>query len=105
MRITVSHSRSKEEAIRAIDRSFDELFRGIGILPLEVVDPHRSWQGQTLNFSFTAKMGVLHTPIKGTIEVRDHDLTIDVDLGLLEKLLPSKQTQTALEGRVKGLLT
>jgi hypothetical protein len=28
--------------------------------------------------------GNISTPIKGTIEVNDRDLTIDIDLGLLE---------------------
>jgi len=28
-------------------------------------------------------MGLLSTPIKGTVEVTDRDLTIDADLGIL----------------------
>jgi hypothetical protein len=49
-------------------------------------------------------MGLLSAPIKGTVDVTDRDLTIDADLGLLEKLLGGGMTKT-LEGRVKGLLT
>jgi len=29
---------------------------------------------------------------------------VDADLGWLERLIPAKQTQAALEGRVRGLL-
>lgn len=44
------------------------------------------WQRSTLNFMLTAKMGLITTPIKGTVEVTDKELTIDVDLGLLNRL-------------------
>ncbi len=105
MRVTVSHNRSKEEVIRAVDRSFDDLFSGLGIVPLQIVNEQRSWQGSTLTFSFTAKAGIVNAPIKGTVEVTDKDLTVDADLGFFEKLLPVKQARAAIEKRVRGLLT
>jgi hypothetical protein len=46
----------------------------------------------------------LSSGIKGTVEVTDRDVTIDADLGLLEKLLPAKGARAALEGRIRGLL-
>jgi hypothetical protein len=49
-------------------------------------------------------MGLLSAPIKGTVEVTDRDVTIDADLGLLERLLGGGMRK-AVEGRVKGLLT
>jgi hypothetical protein len=104
MRITVSHSKSKDQIILAVDRSFDDLFKGTPLVPIQVTDEKRQWQGNTLVFSFNAKLGLLSAPIKGTVEVTDRDLTIDADLGLLEKLLGSGMRNT-LEGRVKGLLT
>ena len=105
MRITVSHNKPKQEVMRAVDRSFDDLFRGIGILPLQIVNEKRAWNGSILNFSFDAKAGFLSTPIKGIVEVTEKDVTIDADLGLLERLLPAKQASAELEGRVRGLLT
>src|SRR6516162_2032962 len=104
MRITISHSQSKEEVIRSVDRSFDDLFRGIGIVPIQFVDEQRNWQGSTLTFSLSAKMGFVSTPIKGTIEVRDRDITIDADLGLLERLIPASTAQASMTSRVRGLL-
>lgn len=50
-------------------------------------------------------MGIVSTPINGTIEVTDRDLTIDLDLGLLERLLPQANTRDAITSRVRGLLT
>ena len=105
MRVTVSHNRGKEEIMRSVDRSFDDLFKGFGNVPIQIVNESRKWSGSRLYFSFDAKIGIVSTPIKGFVEVTDKDVTVDVDLGWLEKLISTKQTQEALEGRVKGLLT
>ncbi len=104
MRITVSHNRSREEVIRTVDRSFDDLFQGIGAIPVRLVQEHKNWQGSILTFALTAKMGLLSTPIKGTVEVTDHDLTIDADLGILERMIPAKKAQAVLTDHVRGLL-
>jgi hypothetical protein len=104
MRITVSHNKSKDQIIQSVDRSFDDLFKGSPLVPIQVTNEKRQWQGSILIFSFTAKLGLLTAPIKGTVEVTDRDLTIDADLGLLEKLLGGGMSR-AVEGRVKGLLT
>jgi hypothetical protein len=50
-------------------------------------------------------MGIISTPIKGTIEVTERELTIDVDLGLLERLIPQAKTRDAISTRIRGLLT
>ena len=105
MRITVSHTRSKEEVIRSVDRSFDDLFRDIGIIPLQFVEERRSWQGSTLTFSISAKMGIVSTPIKGTIEVTDRDLTIDAGFGLLERLIPATKARESIRNQLRRLLT
>ena len=105
MRITVSHTKSKEEVKRIIDRSFDDFFRGMSSMPLQIVNEKRQWNQDVLTFSFGAKVSLLTSPVKGTIEVTDRDITVDVDLGLLEKLIPASQAKTSLESRVKGLLT
>jgi hypothetical protein len=104
MRITVSHNKSKEQIIQVVDRSFDDLFKGTPLVPVKVSNEKRQWQGSTLVFSFNASMGLLSAPIKGTVDVTDRDLTIDADLGLLERLLGGGMSK-AVEGRVKGLLT
>lgn len=101
MRVTVSHNRPKEEIIRSVDRSFDDLF---GTVPIQIVNESRKWTGSRMDFSFDAKVGIVSTPIKGFIDVTDKDVTVDADLGWLERLISAKQTQAAIEGRVKGLL-
>jgi hypothetical protein len=105
MRVTITHNKPVEEVKTSIDRSFDQVFTSISAGFMEFTDQHRQWQGNTMVFSMTAKMGFIRTPIKGTIDVTAQDVTIDVDLGLLGKLVPEQAVRTGIEGRVKGLLT
>jgi len=104
MRISVSHDLPKEEIKQAIDRSFGELFKGIAILPIQLVQQRRTWEGNRLTFSLLAQMGLVSTPIKGTVEVTDQEVIIDVDLGLLERFLPSAKVREVVGQRIKALL-
>jgi hypothetical protein len=104
MRVTVSHNQPKEEVVRAIDSSFDDLFRGIGVIPLRITNEKRSWTGTTLTFSFDARMGLLSAPIAGNVEVGEKEVAITVDFGWLEKFFPIKQAAPALQGKIRGLL-
>ena len=104
MRITVSHDRPTEEVKQAVDRSFDDVLRAILILPVQLIQEHKSWQGNTLAFSLVAKKGPLSTPIKGTVEITDRDITFDIVLGFLERLIPAAKAREALSNRVRGVL-
>ena len=104
MRITVSHDRPTEEVKQAVDRSFDDVLKAILILPIHLIQEHRAWQGNTLTFSLVAKKGLLSTPIKGTVEITDQDITFDIVLGFLERLIPAAKAREALSNRIKGLL-
>src|SRR4051794_32074949 len=105
MRVTVSHTKSKEEVMRSVDRSFQDLFRNPGIAPIQFVEEQRSWQGSTLSFLISAKMGFVSTPIKGTIEVTEREIIIDADLGLLERLIPATKARESITSTVRRLLT
>ncbi len=104
MRVTLSHRKTKQEAIQIVDRSFDDLFKGLPIAPFQITNQHRSWNGSILTFGLTAKMGFLQNPIQGTVEVTDRDITIDADLGALEKLISPGTFKTALKGNFQKLL-
>lgn len=104
MRVTVSHNKPKDEVMRSVDRSLDDLFRGMAGIPLQFVDEKRNWQGSTLTFSVSAKMGIISAPIAGTVDVTDRDITIDVDLGLLERFIPGPKARDALTNGIRGLL-
>jgi len=104
VRISVSHNRPKEEVIQKIDQSINDLFKEAGALPVKVVMEQRSWQGSVMTFALTAKMGIVSTPIKGTVEVTDRDIIIDADLGMFNRFVNEKTAQQAIGNRLKGLL-
>ena len=104
MRITITHNRSKDDVIQSIDRGFNQVFQEAGSLPVKVVVEQRSWQGSTMSFLLTAKMGIMSTPIKGTVDVTDRDLTIDVDLGMFNRFVDEESAQQMIGSRIKGLL-
>ena len=107
VKITVAHDSSKDEVKRALERSLDDIFTGAVNLPVKLEQQHRSWSADTLTFSLIAKMGpmgLMSTPIAGTALVTDHDLTIDVNLGVLERLIPADKAQQIVSTRLKGLL-
>jgi hypothetical protein len=104
VRISISHNRTKEEVIQSVDRSWDDLFKEAGALPVKLTVEQRSWQGSTMTFALTAKMGIISTPIKGTVEVTDRDIIVDADLGMLGRFVNEKTAQQLLGSRIKGLL-
>jgi hypothetical protein len=104
MRITISHNRSKADVVASVDRSFNEMFNDVAGLPVKIAVEQKTWQGSTLIFQLNAKWGLLSTPVKGTVEVTDHDLTIDADLGMLERLVPEKTVREMIATKTKGLL-
>ena len=104
VRISISHNRTKEEVVQSIDRSWDDLFKEAGALPVKLTVEQRSWQDSTMTFALTAKMGIISTPIKGTVEVTDRDVIVDADLGMLGRFVNEKTAQQLLGSRIKGLL-
>jgi hypothetical protein len=105
MRITIAHTRTKAEIIQAIDRSFADTFKNPPAgLPVQISVDQQSWAGSTLTFALKAKMGFVSTPIKGTVEVTDHDVTIDADLGMLGRFISEDKAKELLGSRVKKLL-
>jgi hypothetical protein len=102
MKIIVPNNKPKEEVIQTIDRSIDDLLRQS--LPVKLTVQQRTWQGSTLTFAVSAKIGFVNTPIKGSIEVTDTDLIIDVDLGMLSNFVSDEKARAVLVTRVRGLL-
>jgi hypothetical protein len=105
MRVTISHKKTKAQAIQAVDRAIDEVFGSAALGPVTVINQKKNWNESTMTFSLTAKMGFLTNPISGTVEVTDTDVTIDADLGMLNKLFPEEKVRATVESRVRGLLT
>ena len=104
MRVTIAHSKSKQEAKDTVDRSIAHIFTGLNLGAIEFIDQMKDWSGDTVTFSLTARLGFLRTAIRGLAIVTDREVTLDVDLGLLGKLIPEQAARTQIEGSIKGLL-
>jgi len=104
VRIVVSHNRSKPEVVQAIDKGIDQALQEAAAIPAEVVVEEKTWHGSTLSFSLKAKRGFLSTRIKGTAEVSEKDVTIDADLGLLERLVSEDKAKEMIGSRIKRML-
>ena len=102
MKIIVPHNKPKEEVIQTIDRSIDDLLRQS--LPVKFTVQQRTWQGSTLTFAVAAKVGFVNAPVKGSIEVTDTDLIIDVDLGMLSNFVSDEKARAVVGTRIRGLL-
>jgi hypothetical protein len=105
MRITIAHRKTIAQAMEVADRSIDKAFDGLPNSPIQIVEPKKKWAGQVMKFGLTAKLGSLRYPIHGKVEVTDSQFVIDVELGLLGKLLPKGEVGKSIETRVRGLLT
>ncbi len=106
MRITVSHNKTPAEIKANIDRSFDDIFKGLPMGPVQISEEHRTWVGDTMNFSFHAKAAFIAVPVKGWIAVEPAQVTIEVELpSFLKNFLPEEKVKTAVESRIRGLLT
>jgi hypothetical protein len=90
--------------MEAVDHSFGQLFSGAAGLPVRLTIEERKWQGSVLAFALTAKWGLISTPIKGTVTVTDHDITVDADLGFLNRFVSDKAAAAVISGRIKGFL-
>ena len=106
MRVTISHKKNATEVKKIVDQSSDEFFKGMPVAGLQMVDPKKQWNGNTMSFNLTAKMGLFSMPLNGTVQVTDTDVTVDCDLpSFLEKLIPEDKVKAAISSKVKGLLT
>jgi len=105
MRVTVAHGKSKQDAKVAVEQSVNRIFDGIRPGVVEFIDEGKHWSGDTLEFSLSVRFGPLRTPIRGSAIVTDRDVTLDVDLGMLNQLIPEQAAKNQIERQVKGLLS
>jgi|SRR6185436_3899391 hypothetical protein len=104
MRITVSHNKGQQEAMRIVETATDVVLRPMFSGPIQMTEVQKQWQGPRLLFSLMAGKGIARVPIKGWILATDTDITIDCDLPeFIEKLLP-ESVRSNVQSAVRGLL-
>jgi hypothetical protein len=106
MRVTVSHDKGKDEAMRAVNDAADQILRPLFSGPLKMSNVRKQWNGSTLEFSLTAGVGgAIAVPINGSIVVTERDITIDCALpAFLDRLLPESGVKASVQAAIRGLL-
>ena len=104
MHITIAHRKTIQQAIEAADRAVDQMFKGLPVGPVEIIQQQKEWRGPVMTFGLTAKMGFMRYPVRGTVEVMERQCVVDVDLFMLDRLLPNGKAQKSIEARIRGLL-
>ena len=79
MKITRKHRMTKQAAKSKVQGLLPKLIEQYG---QRLPDPVREWHGDTMRFSF----GSLGFTIKGTLDVTDSDVVLDLDLPFAAKL-------------------
>jgi Putative polyhydroxyalkanoic acid system protein (PHA_gran_rgn) len=105
MRVTISHDKTQQQVKDAVDHGMEQVFTGLAGGAVDLTDRHRVWHENTMMFSMTARLGFIRTPIKGSVIVGEKDVTVEVDLGLLDKLVSDETVRNVIETRMRGLLT
>jgi len=105
MTVIVPHKKTKEQAMAQVDQASTELFAGVATGPVKLTDQKKNWQGSTMSFSVTGKMGFISVPLSGTVLVDDTNVTIECDLPpIVKNFIGEGAVRTGIEQKVKGLL-
>jgi len=104
MRVTIEHQLGQAEAMRRVDQSATQLFASASGAGVEIRGLQKSWDHNVLTFSFTGKMGPFTAPVRGTTTVTDRALTVDVDLGIVEKFMPEEKIRRDIEAGARQML-
>src|SRR6185312_10258714 len=106
MRVDVTHQLGKEAAVPVMDRCLDHLLGGVGGSSIEILDKRKSWNGSSMRFSFTGKVGYISVPLAGTIDVNDANVIVDMDLPpVVKTFVGEEKIRRLVETNVREMLT
>jgi hypothetical protein len=104
MRIEQPHALGQEAAISRIDQFLEKLVQNPpgGVT---IKDAQRDWNGNRMNFSFTAAKGFLGTSIRGVMDVLDDRVVVESDLpGLVKNLLGEDRIRQVIANELGSML-
>ena len=105
MTVTVPHHRTQPEAISIIDKGSSDLFAGVAGSSVEVADEKKDWNGSTMNFSFTGRLGFISVPINGAISVDDVNVVVVCDMPpMVQNFIGEDKVSASIEKQLQRLL-
>lgn len=105
MTIIVPHNTTAEKAIVTVDQSSDTLFEGAGGSGIQLLDRKKNWNGPTMDFSMTARVGFISLPISGMVVVDEINVTVHCELpAMVKKFGGEDSIRAGIERKVRGML-
>jgi hypothetical protein len=105
MTIIIPHGTTAEKAMAMVDSSANSLFESTAGPHVQLVDKTRSWNGSTMDFGLTARVGFISVPISGTILVDAVNVTVNCQLpALVNQFIGEERIRTGLDGRIRAML-
>ncbi|HSK10246.1 MAG TPA: polyhydroxyalkanoic acid system family protein [Vicinamibacterales bacterium] len=83
MHIEHPHDLGQQEAIERLDHFLEGLMQRQPPGGITIKNPRKDWDGNTMNFSFTAAKGLFGTSINGLVRVEDDRVVMDTELPAL----------------------
>jgi L-serine deaminase len=105
MTIIVPHKKTKQEAIKLVDRSVDELFSGAAGGAVEIVGLTKQWADSTMTFSLTGKVGFISVPLSGTVMVDDQNVTVNCEFpAMVKKFIGEDKLVSGIQKKLSGIV-
>jgi hypothetical protein len=105
MTIVIPHGTTAEKAMAIVDNSANSLFESTAGPHVELVDKTRSWNGPTMDFGLTARVGFISVPISGTIVVDVINVTVNCQLpALVNQFIGEEKIRAGLDRSVRAML-
>jgi len=83
MHIEEEHGLGQQEAKERIDSFLEALMQRRPPGGVAIRNPEKAWNGNTMDFSFTAAKGLFGTSISGRMRVEDDRVVVDSELPVL----------------------
>jgi len=104
MRIEQSHNLGQQAAIDRLDQFLERLVKNPpgGVT---VKEAQREWNGNRMNFSFTAAKGFFGTSIRGVMDVTEDKVVVESELpSLVKNLLGEDRIRHVLADQLGNML-
>lgn len=106
MTIIIPHGTTVEKATAIVENSANSLFESTAGPHVELVDKTRTWNGPTMDFGLTARVGFISVPISGTVVVDATNVTLNCQLpALVNQFIGEEKIRAGLDRRIRAMLT
>ena len=104
MKVSVPHTRARQEVMEILDQPLGALFAG-AVGGLEIADERRSWSESTMTFSFVGRVGIVSIPLAGVLEVQETMVIVEVALPpVVSMFVGEEKVRAGLVREVRALL-